>query len=213
MLKLNVPFYGNTSDDLHCYQASLRMVLKYFLPDKDYDFVELDKATEKEERFSTWPQAGMIWMRQQGLDVSDIEVFDYKKFIASPNNYLKEIYGKEGGKWQIKYSNIPKEQKTCREFIKEVKIQLQIPSVADIKKLLKQSYIPVCLVNSCSLNNKSGYVDHIIVVIGYDNKGIFLHDPGLPPLKARFVDYSLFEKAWAYPDDKAKCIMAFGRKE
>ena len=50
-----VPFYTNTSDDTHCYQAGLKMILKYFIPDKDFSWEELDKFTAKVEDLWTWP--------------------------------------------------------------------------------------------------------------------------------------------------------------
>ena len=62
----------------------------------------------------------------------------------------------------------------------------------------------MCMVNSRALNNKEGYLGHSIVIIGYTNQEFVLHDPGLPPLENRRVAYELFEKAWAYPDEKAK---------
>lgn len=46
MIIQNVPFYSNTPDDTHCFQAVLKMVLKYFQPEKYYSFEQLDKLSD-----------------------------------------------------------------------------------------------------------------------------------------------------------------------
>jgi uncharacterized protein YvpB len=63
------------------------------------------------------------------------------------------------------------------------------------------------------LVGKAGYSGHMIVVTGYDDDGIYIHDPGLPPMENKFVRFEEFEKAWAYPDRKARNIMAFKYKK
>ncbi|MEK7102513.1 MAG: papain-like cysteine protease family protein, partial [Patescibacteria group bacterium] len=58
----------------------------------------------------------------------------------------------------------------------------------------------------------SGYTGHFVVITGFGKNHFTLHDPGLPPLRNRKVSLGRFEKAWAYPNKRAKNIMAF-RKE
>lgn len=40
-----VPFYPNTPDQTHCVQAGIKIVLKSFLPDRDFSMEELEKLT------------------------------------------------------------------------------------------------------------------------------------------------------------------------
>lgn len=76
-----VPFYSNTPDDTHCYQAALKMVLKFFLPNKDYSWQELEKLTAKEEGLWTWPTQGLMSLYKMGFKIIDIEDFDIQEFI------------------------------------------------------------------------------------------------------------------------------------
>jgi len=46
-MKTEVPFYPNTEDNTHCLQACLKMVLKYFIQEKEYSYEDLDRVTAK----------------------------------------------------------------------------------------------------------------------------------------------------------------------
>ena len=83
---LKVPFYSNTPDEMHCYQASLRMILNYFLPEKDYSWEELEKITAKVEGLWTWQYAGTLWMQKQGFEIKNIDPMD--------NNLPKEAFNR-----------------------------------------------------------------------------------------------------------------------
>ena len=208
-----VPFFSNTSDDTHCFQAALRMLLKYFYPSEDYTWSELDKITAKEPDMWTWPMAGVLWLKEKGLNVLVQEPFDYQAFYDRGVDYMKEEYGEEVAKAQEKNSDISGEQKRALEYINNIDISKQIPTIKDIKKLLQDGYLPICLVNSKKLSNKEGYVGHFVVVKGFDSNSFLIHDPGLPPHKNRQVGFTEFELAWAYPNKRAKNIIAFRKQE
>lgn len=205
----NVPFYSNTPDDTHCFQASLKMVLKYFQPEKEFSWEELEKITAKVDGLWTWATAGVLWMQENGFDVKNIESFDYERFIKEGNSYLLEVFGEEMGKAQIRHSDIDQERKLARRYIKEVKLENRIPNIDDITNLLNDGYLLICNVNSVALNNAKGYAGHSVVIKGISENKIILHDPGLPALENREVSFKQFEKAWAYPGEKSKNITAF----
>ena len=62
--------------------------------------------------------------------------------------------------------------------------------------------------NSRTLNEREGYSGHFVVVKSCDAKELVLHDPGPPPTPQRRVILGVFEKAWAYPTERAKNIVA-----
>lgn len=208
MVDLKVPFFANTPDDTHCFQAVIKMVLKYFWPKRDYSFEELDKITAKVEGMWTWQMAGLVWLQENGFEVKVIEVFDYERFIEEKEKYLLEFYGEEAGEEQIQHSYLPNEFEYARRFIKGVEIEKRLPNLSDIQGLVHKGYLVVCLVNAKRLNNKSGYVGHFVLVKGYDRKSLIIHDPGLPAIENRIVPDDIFEKAWADPDEKAKSLWA-----
>jgi hypothetical protein len=207
-INYNVPFYSNTPDDTHCFQAGLKMMLKYFMPEKDFSWEELDKVTAKVEGLWTWPIAGILWLKKMGFDVVDIEIFDYQKFADEGEKCLFEFYGQEVGKEQVAHSDIAQERKLAKELSEAHMVQLRLPTIEDITDLLRDGYLIGCMLNSKALNGKVGYVGHSVVIKGVYENQLILHDPGLPPLENRKVDFTVFEKAWAYPDEKAKNILA-----
>ncbi len=76
-----VPFFSNTDDNTHCFQAMLRMILKYFLPEKDFSFAELDKFSGKVKGKWTWSSRALINLQKMGFELVNICCFDWQKFI------------------------------------------------------------------------------------------------------------------------------------
>jgi hypothetical protein len=207
-VKLQVPFFANTNDDLHCFEAAFKMVLKHFEPEKDYSWEELEKVTGKVDGKWTWPISAILWFVQRGYQLKDIEIFDYKKFSLKGEEYLIEFFGEEVGREQIENSNLIQERQLAGKLAEHNLVDLRLPSTDDIKGLLADEYLIVCNVNSMALNKKLGYVGHAVVVTGFDSSSLIIHDPGLPPFSDRVVSYSDFEKAWAYPTEVAKNLLA-----
>lgn len=209
MIKYEVPFYPNLKSGSHCFQACLKMVLKYFQSKKNYSWKQLEAISAKEKDMWTWPLAGILWLKNNSFDVIYCEPFDYTKFATDGKKYLIELFGQEVADEQEKHSILGKEQKRAKEFVKKIKPSQEIPEIADIKNFLKKGYLVKVSLNSATLNRKRGYSGHSVLIIGYGAKKLILHDPGGYPGKPnREVSIELFEKAWAYPNEKAKNIIA-----
>jgi len=206
---LDIPFYANTPDDTHCFQAALKMVLKYFLPQQEFNFEQLDKMTAKVEGKWTWQMAGLLWMKKNGFDVLDFENFNYTEFINRGGDFLLEEYGEDIGRIMIDNSIISQEFEYAKQLLQEISIQTGKISIQDIERVLQKKYVPICLINAQALNGKKGYVGHFVVVKGIENNNLILQDPGLPPIENRKVSFEDFGKAWAYPTEKEKNIIAF----
>lgn len=205
----DIPFFENTPDNTHCFQAALKMGLKFFWPEKEFSWEELEIMTAKKEGLYTWQFAGLLWLKRNGFEAINVEDFDNERFIEIGGKYLIERLGEEVGRKQIEKSDIAQEVKLTKEFIKEIKIINKIPTGDDIKKLLKDKFFIICNVNARILKNREGYSGHFTVVKGYNEDGFIIHDPGLPGIKNQRISFELFEKAWAYPVENAKNIIAF----
>ena len=205
---LPVPFFSNSPDDSHCFQDALKMVLKYFLPEKDFTWKELEQVTAKGDGLWTWPLAGMVWLSKNGFDVLDLEVFDYSRFMTEGESYLLEFYGREAGHEQIQHSDLEKERRLASELLKSNLLKQQLPTIDTMRTLLNSGSLLICLINSKKLNNANGYVGHFVVIKGYERDTLLMHDPGLPPLENRRVSIAIFKSAWAYPDKNAQNVIA-----
>lgn len=153
--------------------------------------------------------AGLLWLKAQGLEVKNVEPFDYNRFVKEGGQYLIDVYGEEVGNAQIKHTDIEQERLVAKSFVNEIETVRDIPSVEDLRNLLLGGYLIICNINSNALNDQLGYVGHFVVIKGFDNDHLFLHDPGFPAFENRKVKIDLFEMSWAYPDENAKNVMAF----
>lgn len=208
-IKYDVPYFRNTPDDTHCFQASLRMVLKYFWTDRDFTWEDLDTISSKQKDLWTWPMAGLTWLKSNGFDVVDVEDFDYGQFLNAPEDYLVSKFGELTAREQIAHSDINAELENTRQFLQAVHVENRQPDVHEISQFLKDCYLIIANVNAEALNDRPGFVGHFVVVIGVDSEGLIIHDPGLPGEENRHVSFERFTKAWAYPNEGAKNLMAF----
>lgn len=207
---LNVPFYANTPDDTHCFQAALRSVLGYFQPDTSFTWEELDVLTGKKPGMWTWAMTGLLWLQEQGYTVKNIEEFDYEDFAARGKVYLAEAYGADIAEQQAAHAVLADEQKTAREFTKRIHHENRLPTFEEAQQLIDQNFVLIANVNSRALNNRAGFVGHYAVIIGYDDADLILHDPGLPPMERRRVSREQFLLGWDSPDEHRRNIMAIG---
>jgi len=195
-----IPFFTNTPDDTHCFQASLKMVLKHFFPERDFTFEELDEMTDKPANKWTWPCAGLVALKRMGLEVRFYAKMDYNEFAERGVDYIREIYPNDADE-MIKNSDIESEIENAKEMIKHNIFSNEKVELGDAEKWFNQNYLVVLLINSNVLRDKKGINGHFVVLTGLDEDNVVIHDPGLPPLKNRAVPKELFLKAWRYPKE------------
>jgi len=201
-----VPFFSNP-DNSHCYQCCLRMILRFFRPHEKYSWKQLDKMTEKKDGLWTWAWHGVLEMKKQGFEVVFMQQFDYKRFAEIGETYLKERFGEETTEAIVKNSDLPFEQdaaKTLSELIEPT----EVPTLADLKRLLAEGYLAICNVNLNLLNGQEGFSGHFVLVFEIDETTVYAHDPGHPPAPNRQIPIESFEKAWAFPNESDKTIIA-----
>ena len=200
----DVKFVANTKDDLHCLQASWLMVTKFFKPDFEMDWDEFSKKTGFEEGKGTWATAGLLWLNDNGFEAKQFDTFDYLDFAENGGDYLIKRSGNEVGEWQIRHTNMPLEQERAKKMVESGLWEKTNPTIDDIKKFLLAGYLVTCLVNSAKLNGHEGYFGHQVLVKGFDDTHLFLHDPGSPPIPNRKITFGDFEAAWADPTPDSK---------
>lgn len=204
-----VPFFSNTPDNTHCFQATIRSVLAYYMPERTFTFEQLDALSAKKEGLATWPQAMLLQLSKMGFDVIIIENFDAQRFIDEGEQYLEDAYGKEAAAWQIANSDIPQERNIYKDIIKTKNITIiQRPaSLNDVKQFIDQGYLVQAMVNARVLANKKGYVGHSVLIYDYTIKGLRMHNPGLPAHESQHISYDDFSTSWESPNKRAtNCI-------
>lgn len=210
---MDIPFFANTSDGTHCFQAALAIVFGRFRPDLKFTIEELDKISAKVPGKWTWPTAAMLWMMDNGFEIMLIEDFDYEDFAGRGEMYLVERLGDEVARAQIENSVIDQELDFAKRFARVAPLECRAPIFEDVDKLLTAGYLIICNINAAALFGQKGYSGHFVVVFGCDKKTLTIHDPGLPPKPSLKVDKKIFEKAWAYPTTREKNLLAIRLKD
>lgn len=204
-----VPFYPNTKDNLHCYQACLRMVLKYFLPNKSFTYKQLDVMTGFKRDLWTWPIRGLISLLDLGFTIKVIEDFDYVEFTRIGSEYIRKLYGPVVAQEQEIHSNVKQAQKDLKKYLDRIDYERRIPDIFEIKRFVNDGYLVGCNINAKSLRREKGYEGHFVVVFGVTSTHVTFHDPGFPAEKNKNVTMKKFICSWSYPSEKANNLVAF----
>lgn len=204
-----IPFYSNTADNTHCFQANIKMLLKYYFPEEEYGWTELEKITAKVEGLWTWPMAGLMWLaKEKGIEIKVIWKFDFEDFILNGGKYLIRKNGGKIGQSQIDHSDIKQEQSIAKDFIKKAIVVNRTASMEDIESLLDQNYLLIANIDLAVLNGGDIFAGHFILIYSYEKDSFIAHDPGLPAREARKINKTMFHNSWAYSKD-SESIMAF----
>lgn len=205
----DVPFIANDESGMSCFSAAMAMMVNATTPDDTLTLDEAIKLAGAVSGDAVWPARMLIELNNRGFETIMIEGFDGKDFIARGVDYLRDAFGDETADWQIKTSDIAKEQRDYQElFDSGAHVVNRQPQVEDIAQLLRDGWLVKCTVNSKRLNQQPGYVGHSIIVLSVNEIQLKIHDPGPPAKPNRLVDMEDFMAAWAYPNDSAKELIA-----
>lgn len=205
-----IPFFQNTRDNLHCFQAALKSLLKFYFPEKNYSFRYLDRVTGHRKGKGTWVSAAALFLSEKNMEVRIIGNFDYKKFAKHGTQYLESYWTDEVYQFQRVYSDFERERKLAKKLVKNRKVILEIryATLRDIKTLYKNGYILFVPINPWVLERRKGYSSHMVVVTEIKKDTIVFHDPGLPPQKNKETPLKLFLKAMYYPTKESASLIA-----
>lgn len=207
---MNIPFYSNTKDNTHCFQACLKMILKFNFPEKNFSFAELDRVTAHQKGKWTWDIAGMLFMSKIGFDVVNWDIFDYKRFSEQGEKYLKSVWPEDVFVAQKKHSDFRQEQKFAKKYIesKRIKFVKKWATLKEMEKLFSKNFQIITIINPFVIENENGYGSHSVVITNLEKNFITYHDPGLPPVENRKVPSKLFLKAMGYPQKESASLIA-----
>lgn len=205
-----VPFVSNIADNMHCYSASLAMIVGYFDPTVE-PTVELgNQISNKTAGKAAWPIAAPLWLKRHGYLVDVTFDFDYPALADRGMDYIRERYGEDVASWQQEHSDALSST-PIPEFLDEISFRQRVPQLADLEAALRQGKLAAITVNSLRLEGNDGYIGHSVVVLEMTDSHVTLHNPGLPPVPNQQVPLEDFLAAWGYPTDDARYLMAVGK--
>lgn len=196
-MKIKIPFHKNLKDDLHCFQACLKMVLSFFVPKKNFTYKKLDEITGHKKGKWTWDTMTKLWLAKHNFLVIKISNFDYRKFAILGEKYLKKFWVSTVYETQKQMSDLKYEQYLSKKILssRNIKLIKRRAKVKDIEKYFNQEFMIVALINPYILKRQKDYSSHSVVITGINKKFVIFHESGLPAKKNKKAPLKLFNKA------------------
>lgn len=200
MNTLDVPFVGNSENPSdRCVPAVLSMLVKYFLADREFSESEIDELCGYVRGKGTWKAQMMLSLSDLGFETQWIEDFDHHEFVKNPESYLSSILDKEAFEWQVNNSDLPLESLRIKQYIERGQpLENRKGTREDIQNFLDDGWLVMLEVNENVIADIPGYLGHVVLVIGYDDENVTVHNPdgnnGNKPNQV--ISWELLEKAW-----------------
>ena len=205
---MKIPFFPNTGDGTHCFQAAMMMALAVCMPQRRFPMRSSIASRASVRASGPGRTTAMLWMREQGLLIRLIEDFDYLAFAERGGAYLIERFGEEVGKAQMANSDVEPEREIARRFAALAPIERRSPNLEDIRSELASGAVVIVNLNAAPLLDAPGYSGHFVVVCEVTERTVRLHDPGLPPRPDLKVSIDRFLAAWAYPTERDQNLLS-----
>ncbi|UOQ69246.1 hypothetical protein [Hymenobacter volaticus] len=195
----------------HCVHACFQMLLRTRPGYQVFSFKKLDELMHKVPGKYTFEYNLVAEMPSLGFATEIIWEFDLFRLSNDPKEFFLDIYGKPIGEITIANSDLELLKLDAKRLYEstQVKITTRSATFEDIKLKILEGYYILCTINQRVLQADSGYVAHTILVYGFNDRGLIIHNPGPPSNDSAEIPWDLFNKAWACPDDKSRNIMAF----
>lgn len=207
-------FYGNEADDLHCMQASFRMVFEA-LSQENISLERSEELTGFVHGQQTWPFEAMLSFANAGFKVTNIENVDNALFAKDAEAAMVSQYGQKVWEHIQKSSDVERAQEKAALCLvnSNIEFQKRVPNIDDIRNLIYEKNFLICNVNYFALLGINKYNGHFVVVEDIDNTSetICIQNPGLPPISNQIVSIDMFKSAWYSPDENAGNIIAIRR--
>lgn len=212
-MEFNLPNPGlveNDSDGTSCFLACIQMIMRRKNGGEVYSFKKLSEIIRRKEGEYSWEYGMLAKLADMNFSVKFISTFDLKRFCEDTIPYMYEYFGDEAAKDQIENSNMNNAVEDSRLFLgnKNSDIDRRIPEREDITSLIKNGYYLIPYVNQKIFQADPGYVAHTVLLYGFSDRGVRMHNPGPPATEASEIAWDLFEKAWSSPSRDSRILMA-----
>lgn len=195
----------------HCVHACFQMVFRTLRGGSVPSFIELDQLMNKRPGKYTYEFALLAEMPSRGFETHIIWALDLSELNADPAAFLFRHYGPEVGKVTTANTDLNQLSVDAKLLAasKSVSILQRPASRADVVNLITEGFYLICTVNQRVLQADPGDVAHNILVFGFSSRGVRIHNPGPPSVSAAEIAWDLFDRAWAFPSDRARNLLAF----
>jgi ABC-type bacteriocin/lantibiotic exporter with double-glycine peptidase domain len=208
---MKIPFFGNLPDDVHCMQACMKMILKYYFPNRDFSFKQIDKLIGLEERrlWSNPVQAAVV-LHDLGLKVKFYTACDVKQFLKEGAFYIKKNY--KDWKTILSHLDVNLVLRFTQKALERGLLESKKLSWDTTESFFKKGNLIMLVINTNVFKDRKGYAGHFVLLTNIGKQFVEFHDPGLPPIPNRREDKRKFIQSWYDPDTDRNALVCKGRK-
>jgi uncharacterized protein YvpB len=167
-MKLDVPFYVQGKNE--CGPVNLQMILEYFGEKRDKE--EIKKLVDSGSNGITWG----LGLANAASYLGFPSEFYSTSIEVNPSNYDLEYYQKETDGLDAAKEKINMLLKKARKY--GVKIEEKSITLKEILSKINEDCLAIVLVDWSKLNNTNKFIGHFLTIVGYDDKNVFVHNPG-----------------------------------
>jgi len=194
VVDMDIPFYRQ-SDSGNCMQTQIKMALKYYFPEKDFSFEELDRLTGRTPGKWTWTSQLLPVLLDNGLDAYYYSSSSYDGIKEGGKEYILEYYGKEDGQIMIDHTNFDSLYASIEKLEENEKFVNEKLDFSYIEKEFKKGHVIILVIDkNVLLGNNRPYSGHGITLTKINETHVSLHDsagtPNLTVKKEQLI------KAW-----------------
>lgn len=99
-----------------------------------------------------------------------------------------------------------------KQALKEKRYIRKKLSFEELETFFRKGYLICPVINLRTLEGKSGYDGHAVLITDIDKEHVTFHDPGLPPKPNNKLRKTDFIKSWRSKGTDNTVVVAFGKK-
>lgn len=205
--RLEIPFIK--SRGFECGQACASMIVKYYFPDFEPDFDEINKIIHHKKDTYTFPPQLSILLDHFGIKSKVFSSDDIKR-SDEDHDQFKRWYGKDF-EHETKNIDLNNFDWMVDEMRRKNLFTLKTIKFEELLELFHQGSLVGIPIDWNTLVNKNGpYEGHFILISGVENGDILIHDPDIGPHQKYSKEQ--LKKAWQHPAIAEDYLVAYGKK-
>ncbi|MBW2982233.1 hypothetical protein KY343_05110 [Candidatus Woesearchaeota archaeon] len=207
--EIDIPYYRQ-SDSGNCMQTQVKMALKYYYPEKDFSFEELDRLTGRTAGKWTWTSQLLPVLLDNGLNAYYYSASSYDGIKEGGEEYILEYYGEEDGRIMIDHTNFDSLYASIEKLEENEKFINERLDFSEIEKEFKKGHIVILIIDKSVLfDNNRPYAGHGVTITKINETHVSIHDSGGTPNLT--VEKEQFIKAWNAPGTDNDAIIIRGK--
>lgn len=173
------------------------MTARAFFPQTTFE--QIAKICDWEPGYVIWPFRFWNWIMDRGIKVVEYNTLDYNLRVEIGIEGLRRSVPHKEFDFYLKNSkDLDSHTDDIRKAFKHPNFTFhrQTPSIPLLINAVSRADICEVVLNARALDGEKGFCLHRVVVLGFLDGNVVLHDPREDPLPKRRISAGVFRHAW-----------------